>query len=555
MSRIVEGLTGLRRGTTPIARLAALAFAAYIFSALLLIVHVVLSQGHVDLYSRTTPWHGLASVLVPVGIVMAARPAHPIRRSERLVVLLFCAALLLVAPFLFTLVAFRTRELPQILLFVAHLDTLDTAWTLSEEHGRDIAKLAAGVVAVCLAARFLVVRVRGFAVGLLALSPILLWHSVPAAFAGLVFGRDASAGLIEPERDVVRPTILRAPDRPKNVILIYFESMEEAIAHLPATRAQFAPIEELSAGGLRLRGIGQFPGTDYSAGGIVASQCGVPLLTPDGSYAMPTQAGRLRRMGPIMPTLYCLGDVLSDHGYKSAFFNGADLTPWGIRNFLTTHGFETVYDLDDFIADGIGVQANRWGVDDDVFYARVRQALRDFAAGDSPFLLAFENTGTHPPDGHPDPSCGPVPEGRRFPHVIGCGVRHVMDFLAEVERLGLAESTLIVILSDHLMMRSTLDADFASSPGPRHNLVLVLNAGRSGEIVRQGSMMDVYPTILELLGFEIAEGRAGMGRSYLAEGPTLVERLGAEALDRALRLNMPLSRHLWRPIAEPERAP
>lgn len=521
--------------------------AAYIFVGLLLLTLLHFQGERGELYTMARPWYGIASIVLPLVMVVSMHARVARIRRERMVIAIFGVALVLLLPSLFTMRAFGTRDLSQILLYVAHINPTEATQLLAVEHRRQVIEILIGYVILLALGLFLLRRIKGFSLALIGLSGLFVANSIPVAFAFLSWGSpSAAAQLIDPQSDVVTPRILRAPDRQMNLILIYFESMEEAIAELSVTREAFAPLEALSAAGLRLRGIGQYPGSNYSAGGIVATQCGVPLLTPSASSFMPASGVRANEMGPVMPNLLCLGDILADQGYRTTFLNGSDLSSYGIEMFLRSHGFEEIISLRDFEAAGRAERRNSWGVEDDVLYERIRQELEELAASGAPFFLSYENVGTHPPDGYLDPSCPPIRSGRQFPRAIACGVNYVIGIIDHVEQLGIAENTVIAIVIDHLMMSSTLNIDLSGYIEPRHNFALILNAGRTGEVRRRASLMDIYPTLLELIGFEIENGQAGMGRSMFTPAPTMVERLGEDTLDAALRLNMPLSRYLWR---------
>ncbi len=58
-------------------------------------------------------------------------------------------------------------------------------------------------------------------------------------------------------------------------------------------------------------------------------------------------------------------------------------------------------------------------------------------------------------------------------------------------------------------------------------------------------MLDVYPTILEVMGYQIADGQANLGISLLSDTTTLVEKIGPKTLSSALKQNQPLQQFLW----------
>jgi len=80
----------------------------------------------------------------------------------------------------------------------------------------------------------------------------------------------------------------------------------------------------------------------------------------------------------------------------------------------------------------------------------------------------------------------------------------------------------------------------------RSNFVTILGAGPARIIHRVGTTLDLYPTILEALGYTLEDGRAYMGRSIFSEnGPTLIERIGQEGLSKAVVGNSTLQDFIW----------
>lgn len=484
-------------------------------------------------------------ILAVIPLLMAALAQAPKpSRIDPLIMALLLLALVVVVPFSFMQRGFGTKEVSAMQLYFATLSMQEAVTLGWGYYLRTIAEHLVAIVVLTLATHVLLKRVRGYrlVVPMLAISAIGL--VLPTNILTNASASEAAMNLITPGRDLVRAEIMTEPARQKNLLLIYVESLEEGFAVLPETAEAMAPLMALADEGLRLRGLAQYPGLGYSIAGFVGSQCGVPLLLKAGighlSFDIPDYVS-----DNFMPNLVCLGDVLRQRGYHSTFLSGADLESFGIRSFLQTHGYNEIVELETYIAEGYDGETSFWGVPDGILFGRVKETLRERAKAKEPFFIAVQNVATHNPDGISGPECGPEPEPPHLPFAIDCTVRQVIDLIAEVERLGLTEDTVIAVMSDHLMMANSLDSSLAAHVPERFNLAFFLNAGPPREIVRQGSIMDVYPTLLEVLGFEIRDGKAGLGRSYLSPGPTLVEELGPIDIARGLHLNLPLSRALW----------
>src|SRR5690606_39746089 len=81
----------------------------------------------------------------------------------------------------------------------------------------------------------------------------------------------------------------------------------------------------------------------------------------------------------------------------------------------------------------------------------------------------------------------------------------------------------------------------------RRNLFFAFGEGiEPGAIDKEASPVDIMPTILTLLGYQLEQGRAGLGVSLLSDEPGLVERLGEDLFNEMIYGDTVLGRRLWR---------
>lgn len=354
---------------------------------------------------------------------------------------------------------------------------------------------------------------------------------------------------VAPASAVQPPDILETPDEKKNLIIIYLESVERSYRDLAPTREAFRPLAEIEHRGLALTNIQQVAGTNFTAAGIVASQCGIPLL-PRGIFSVhmqsPSRTDKLPGFRDFLRSTQCLGDLLGAEGYATSYLNGSDLAIYSKGAFFQSHGYQRVRGLSSFEGWENEPRRNIWGMNDDLLFERLTDELRRLAATGQPFLLGALTLATHGPDAFLSQDCPPATEGdSNIPNAIACTGRRVQAFVHEIDRLGLADNTIVLIQSDHLAMRNTLDQALTAVEDNRRNFVTFLGAGQTGRIERAGAMIDVYPTLLELLGYRLRDGKANMGQSLLSPAPTLVERFGVEDVSTAFSGNVELQRRLW----------
>ena len=106
-------------------------------------------------------------------------------------------------------------------------------------------------------------------------------------------------------------------------------------------------------------------------------------------------------------------------------------------------------------------------------------------------------------------------------------------------------------MSDHLVINRTLDFTLAMNQSmsqmrdERRNLFFIrgLEPRRSS---KPAAMIDVYPTLLEALGYELQGHRANLGVSLFADTPTLVETYSLRGVNKLFLQNIRLAAYLWR---------
>lgn len=319
-----------------------------------------------------------------------------------------------------------------------------------------------------------------------------------------------------------RPMI--APQEKKNLLFIYVESVERTFMNEEMFPGLTENLRRLEATSLSIHGIGQAPMTNWTIAGMVASQCGVPFKV------LPRKAGDDSASSAFLPGRTCLGDVLAAEGYKNIYIGGADLAFAGKGDFYRNHGFDSVYGVDDIQRENGGtLPVSTWGVYDDDLLPYVRKNLTMAAKGKQPFALFMLTLDTHPPEGHPTAACKDVRyEANPLPmlNAIKCADTLVTRFVREIENSDLAKNLVIVIASDHLQMRGDATDILNARKNSRENLFLARGRSISPEVIeRTATTLDIAPTVLELLGFDIhsfALGRSLVDRSE----KTLGEKYG-----------------------------
>jgi phosphoglycerol transferase len=375
---------------------------------------------------------------------------------------------------------------------------------------------------------------------LLAL-PLFLLTPVTAEFGSYYLHKNDGDKLLPYYQAVPADLKLHADQARKNIIMIYAESAEETFGKLSDGDDIFKDMKDISGRGLYFNNIAQAANTGWTIAGIVSSQCGVPLQ-PNGLFAR----NKFETQTNFMPSAVCLGDVLSNNGYNIAFLSGASTKFAGTDIFLKDHGYNII-DGGENYPDQFTDYKNFWGLYDDTVFDLAEKQITSLQEQGKPYFFAMKTLAGHFPIGFPTRRCinniGPV-EGESIRYSIKCTGYEIKSFLSKLQAGGQLENTLVVVMSDHLSMKSSAWSEL--NQHERRNYFTVIGTDRGQEIItKQAAMFDAYPTILELLGFTLNNHQAGIGISMLSDRKGLIEELGPVKLDQLISHDRDLAQFLW----------
>ena len=236
------------------------------------------------------------------------------------------------------------------------------------------------------------------AVGLVAYAPAI---SLAAYGQARLQARNAPAIVIP--RAVHDEAATPSGSRP-NLVLIVAESLEATFGNAELMGEDLTPaLSTLERDAVRFANIIQLASASWTMGGIVASQCSVPLPLPErwvdtkGAGDWPYNPLNILT-GAIehpLPNRECLGDILARHGYRNVHIGSDPLTFAGKSAFLATHGFEEQYGWNELRGELADPEAHGpWGLYDDDLFAIAWRHLEALAT--DPTLLAHAAHGRHP---------------------------------------------------------------------------------------------------------------------------------------------------------------
>lgn len=350
---------------------------------------------------------------------------------------------------------------------------------------------------------------------------------------------------------LVEPVIAANP-LPPDIVHVYLEGLDRRFFAPELGPETAEMLRGLEAQGLSFTDIREVAGTGWSIAGMVASQCGVPLL-PRGNL----NNDIIEAIGErFLPGVTCLGDLLAGRGYSQTFVMGAEAKFAGTAAFYVTHQYQKTLAQKDmtslFPPEEVQKASVTWFADDQMTYDLARTVFTEALDRDAPFLLTIATIGPHGVPSYLSREC--TADGQAVPtadlflatHCLTRLTERLVAEIQDVHRLsGRPNELRIILQSDHLNHARHLLPDDATA---KVNTLILIGGPQSGEsVATPGTMLDVYPTLLEWLGFPVEGGKAGLGVSLLspAAGDSLVGVWDLPVLDRVVMNSIPMFETLW----------
>lgn len=347
----------------------------------------------------------------------------------------------------------------------------------------------------------------------------LLYLSDATGFFGFLKLRNEYTPFIADEYAAPGTIDFRAPEKPKNLVLILLESMETMYRDentfsknlLPRLDRRFSGKNAVSFDGYY-----QLRSTNNTVLALVGMYCGLPFQNS------------LKTMNKFI----CLPDILKQNGYQNYFMSSDALSYSGKDTFLKGHSFDGLYGAHELMKtpQDRGHDAFDISVKDRVLFEAAKQTLSRAAKEKRPFFLTLLTLDTHDPAGYRDPLC-PAEFGDMRDSVL-CTDILADDFISWMEKQEFYKDTVIVLTGDHISRKNAVDYMINEKTPPAETLNLFLNSSKQpNENKRKYTSLDLAPTLMEMLGFSFRESRFGMGVSLLSGTPTLIEKYGMPAVD------------------------
>lgn len=330
---------------------------------------------------------------------------------------------------------------------------------------------------------------------------------------------------------------IKIPNELRNLIVIFMESMEKDFSlHTPE-------IVRLEKSSLDFQPGGQdVSGTSWTIAALTGKMCGIPLNMPMGIEEY------LGKLPTYVPYAKCLMNVLADRGYNQLYTQGTSGEFTQKNDFWKAHGNVDVHDIKYYKSVGKIPEDYLvfWGFEDRKLYRLVKEELDSLANLDKPFAFYMLTVDTHLPRGWLDDSCRIALKNigiadiklNHFPEALRCASMQLESFIGWMREQPWFEKTTVFVMGDHTSPFLSTKAGLPQSEN-LHWINFAINVSANNVIAyRQGraySSLDMFPTILESMGFELENHSIALGRSLYADSPTLLEKYGKKTLDSLLR--------------------
>jgi phosphoglycerol transferase len=334
-------------------------------------------------------------------------------------------------------------------------------------------------------------------------------------------------------------SLIQVPEKKKNLIYIYMESMESTYANFTDQEGNtWNYIPELAALAKEGEDFTSSESTAYNGGkvtnkaswtiaGITAQTSGTPLGIGNSSYTH-----NFDDEEQFMPNLVTLGDILEEQGYHNVFMCGSQSEYGGRKNYFEQHGNYEIFDVQSARDTGkIPQDYNEWwGFEDEKLVEYAKEKITELANSDQPFNFTMLTADTHFKDGYLCKDC-PDTYDEQYLNVLSCSSARISEFVEWIQQQDFYEDTVVILAGDHLTMDGLISATLQEDAS-RQTYFTVLNGPEyTLNQDREFTTFDIFPTTLEAMGFQIENGRLGLGTSLYSSTPTLCEELGFSELN------------------------
>jgi len=326
------------------------------------------------------------------------------------------------------------------------------------------------------------------------------------------------------------------PNKKRNLIIIYLESMESSLFSKKnggAFNESIIPeLEDIALNNLNISNTNLLGGaytltsTSFTISSITASTTGTPVnIKLFNGYS---------KEKPFMKNVKSLGNILSDNGYNLELIQGSDKEFGALDLYAIDNGNYKVFDNNTAKEKGLVDEDyfEWWGIEDKKVLEFSKEELKELVSEDKPFMLMLFTMDTHFKDGYQDNTCKKK-YAEPLANSYACSSLMVSEYINWLKEQDYYNDTTIILMGDHQVMQDSFYKDHKDYNRVNYNAIInSVNSGNTKN--RQFSQYDMYPTILSSIGATIPGNKLGFGVNLFSGEETLIEKLGRETFDKEL---------------------
>lgn len=294
------------------------------------------------------------------------------------------------------------------------------------------------------------------------------------------------------------------------------------LTQLAEENINFSPSEKMG-------GFHSCSGATWTMGSLFTTSTGVP-------FKFPEEGNSMIRHSTFASGITAIGDILEQKGYTQEFLCGSDGNFAARKQFFEQHGNYKIFDL--FSARQKGYIPEDyfvwWGFEDEILYKIAKDEVLNLASSSQPFNFTMLTVDTHHVAGYRCGICGNEYD-ENLANVVSCADRQLYDFIMWCKAQDFYKNTVIVITGDHPRMDSILINGTAYYDRTIYNCFI--NSQKTPKIScknREFTTVDMLPTVLSSMGFQIEDNRLGLGTDLFSEDETLSEEMGFDEFNAEL---------------------
>ncbi|MBR3654600.1 MAG: LTA synthase family protein [Elusimicrobia bacterium] len=330
---------------------------------------------------------------------------------------------------------------------------------------------------------------------------------------------------------------IQVPKQKKNLILIFMESMEFTFADNKFFKENLIPeLTKLSNENISFNKHLQGYFQNNTQMSLVATMTGIPSRAIFiGKNFGNNEIGK--ELKEYLPNIYSLPDILKDNGYNTMFIQSGDVDFAGARTFLQQHSFDFIMGEEELSKCFSNITKNEWGVEDKFTFETLKKELLQNYKTDIPFFFTIFTTDTHFNNN------SSITESK---NKIKQTSILISDFINWCNKQNFIKDTTIIIIGDHLRMKDQFISEYYDKRYIYNCFINSVYTNKNVNKNRTFSQIDLFPTILEALGFKIEGSKLGLGTSLFSDKKTLLEEFGEGELNSQLAKRNKIYNNLWK---------